>query len=166
MAAKMPVRITASRLLRQPVWFLAFGFGAGLAPIAPGTVGSLVAVPIYLALASAGLPLYGTVLVVLFVAGVWLCDQCEKQLGVRDHSGIVWDEIVGFLITMLGATDSWQTLWLGFGLFRLFDIVKPWPIRQIDRGVHGGLGIMLDDVMAACYALAGLLALRYFDVVA
>jgi phosphatidylglycerophosphatase A len=86
-------------------------------------------------------------------------------MGVVDPSGIVWDEIVGFLITMLGATGSWQTLWSGFLLFRLFDVLKPWPIRQIERSLRGGLGIMLDDAMAACYALAILLILRYVGAV-
>ena len=154
-----PARIPGTAL-REPTVLLASGFGAGLAPIAPGTAGSLVGVLFYAAMAGLPILLYVVVVLVLAVAGVWLCDRAGKRLGVADHPGIVWDEIVGLLITMTGSPWSWQGVALGFVLFRLFDILKPWPIGRIDRQVAGGLGVMLDDVVAGLYALASLQILR------
>jgi len=139
---------------------LASGFGAGLAPIAPGTAGSLVGVAIYLAIAGLPLGVYAGVVVVLALAGVWICDRAARALGVSDHPGIVWDEIVGTLVALAGASNGWLGVTLGFVLFRLFDIFKPWPVSTLDRRVPGGLGVMLDDVMAGLYALACLLILR------
>jgi phosphatidylglycerophosphatase A len=144
------------------VLLLAFGFGSGLAPKAPGTIGTLAAIPLYLLLAK--LPLIGYVLVVLlsFMVGCWLCGEAAKQLGVHDFGGIVWDEFVGYWITMFAAPAGWLWIALGFVLFRLFDIWKPWPIRLADKQVQGGLGIMLDDVLAGIYAWLCLQALAYF----
>ncbi|MDJ0805533.1 MAG: phosphatidylglycerophosphatase A [Gammaproteobacteria bacterium] len=139
--------------LRNPVHLLAFGFGAGRLPVAPGTYGTLVAVPIYLLLEPLPLLSYLITLLVAFVAGIWLCEQTSRDLGVHDHGGIVWDEIVGYLLTMAFAPAGWWWLIIGFMLFRLFDILKPWPIRTIDRQVRGGFGIMLDDLLAGIYAL-------------
>jgi len=147
--------------MRKPVMWLATGFGAGLSPQAPGTVGSLVGVLFYLAMAGLALPVYLSVLLALAVAGVWVCGRAGKILGVSDHPGIVWDEIVGLLITMTATPPGWWGVLLGFALFRLFDILKPWPVAAIDRGVAGGLGVMLDDVMAGLYALACLQILRH-----
>ena len=152
--------IPRSAMGRPEMW-LATGFGAGLSPRAPGTVGSLVGVAIYLALAGLPLAAYLGVVLVLAVAGVILCERAGRILGVADHPGIVWDEIVGMLITLAGTPPSWQGVVLGFALFRLFDIMKPWPVAAIDRRVRGGLGVMLDDVMAALYALAILQILRH-----
>ena len=142
---------------RNPVHFLAFGLGSGAAPYAPGTFGTLAAIPIYLLLML--LPLWAYLVVVVFMAliGIWLCDVTSKDLGVHDHSGIVWDEFVGYLITMIAvpgvaAPAGWLWVVAGFFLFRFFDIVKPWPIRQVDRHVMGGWGIMLDDILAGVYA--------------
>jgi phosphatidylglycerophosphatase A len=146
--------------LRQPAVLLASGFGAGLSPIAPGTAGSLVGVLFYMAMAELPILPYVALTLLLAVVGVWVCDRAGKHLGVSDHPGIVWDEIVGLLITMTGTPWSWQGVVLGFALFRLFDILKPWPIASIDRRVRGGLGVMLDDVMAGLYALACLQILR------
>ena len=142
------------------MWF-ATGFGAGLSPLAPGTVGSLVGVLFYMTMAGLPLAAYLSVVLVLAVFGVWVCDRAGKCLGVTDHPGIVWDEIVGVLITMTATPRSWQGVVLGFALFRLFDIFKPWPVASIDRRVGGGLGVMLDDVMAGLYALACLQILRH-----
>lgn len=136
----------------HPVHFLAFGFGSGLAPFAPGTVGTLAAVPLYLMLEQLSLPLYLLMVAVAFFVGVWICGVSGRELGVHDHGGIVWDEFVGFWITMAAAPSGWGWIVVGFLLFRLFDIWKPWPIRWADRRVSGGLGVMLDDLIAGIYA--------------
>ncbi|MEE9397182.1 MAG: phosphatidylglycerophosphatase A [Methylococcales bacterium] len=153
-------QLSLTDLLKNPVLFLAFGFGSGLAPKAPGTFGTLAAIPIYL-LVSLGNPVvYGIVLVATLVGGVFICDKASEMLGVHDHGGIVWDEIAGFLITMMAVPFSWQAIAIGFVLFRLFDIWKPWPISVIDKHVAGGFGIMLDDVIAGVFALACISALQ------
>jgi phosphatidylglycerophosphatase A len=150
------------QVLHSPVLWLAFGFGSGLSPKAPGTMGTLAAIPLYLLLAK--LPLMGYALVVLvsFIVGCWLCGEAAKRLGVHDFGGIVWDEFVGYWITMFAAPAGWLWIAVGFVLFRVFDIWKPWPIRVADQQVHGGLGIMLDDVLAGIYAGLALQALAYF----
>ena len=144
--------LTARQVFSNPVHFLAYGFGAGLSPKAPGTMGTVVAIPIYLLLLYTGTGGYYAFLAVALVAGVFICGYTAKRIGVDDPKGVVWDEIVGYLITMLGLPPG--VVWLvgGFLLFRLFDIWKPWPIRWIDRNVKGGLGIMADDVVAAVFA--------------
>ena len=136
----------------RPSHFLAFGFGAGAIPVAPGTFGTLAAVPIYFVLAPLPLPIYAVIVSAMLLLGVWLCHVTARDLGVHDHSGIVWDEIVGYLLTMMAAPRGWMWIVTGFVLFRLFDILKPWPIHLADRKVGGGLGIMLDDVIAGVYA--------------
>jgi len=138
--------------LKDPVNFLALGFGSGLSKYAPGTMGTLVAVPLYLLLQPLSLIFYVAVAIVVTLIGIWICDRSAQTLGVHDHPGIVWDEIAGYLITMIAAPTGWQWVVLGFVLFRLFDIWKPWPIKVIDRQVAGGFGIMLDDVVAALFA--------------
>jgi phosphatidylglycerophosphatase A len=141
-----------SQVWRDPVHWLAFGLGAGTVPVAPGTFGTLVAIPVYLLLRGWPLWFYVAVTAVLFCLGVWLCGRTARELGVHDHPGIVWDEIVGLLVTMTGAPAGWTWLAAGFVAFRFFDILKPWPIRWLDRRVEGGIGIMLDDVGAGIYA--------------
>lgn len=141
-------------LLKNPVHFLAFGFGSGLSPVAPGTFGTLAAVPLWFLLQGLDLYSYIAVLVVAFVLGVYLCGASSRDLGVHDHGGIVWDEFVGFWIAMIAVPTSWPWVLAGFVCFRLFDILKPWPIRWLDKKVHGGFGIMIDDVLAGIYALA------------
>ncbi len=153
----MAERIPARRLL-HPVDFLALGFGSGLLPVAPGTAGTVAAIPVYLLLQSLATPYYVAIVVLLALAGIAICGQTANRLGVHDHPGIVWDEIVGYLVTMTFAPPGWLWIALGFVLFRLFDIVKPWPIRWCDRQVGGGLGIMLDDLLAGVLS-AGLLQL-------
>lgn len=154
----------ARTVLRSPVHFFAFGFGSGLSPLAPGTVGTLAAIPLYLLLSGLSLPLYLLLLLIAVAVGVWLCGESAERLGVHDHGGIVWDEFVGFWITMLAAPAGWWWIALGFVLFRVFDIWKPWPIKRIDQQVKGGLGIMLDDVLAGLYALLLLQTIAYFVV--
>ena len=139
-------------VLSDPVHFLAFGFGTGLAPVAPGTVGTLVGVVLDWLLRYWGFAPRLAIVVLMFLAGVWLCGESAKRLAVHDHPGIVWDEIVGYLAAMLVAPGGWQWALAGFVLFRVFDILKPWPIRDVDHRLSGGLGIMLDDVLAAAYA--------------
>ncbi|MBL4827644.1 MAG: phosphatidylglycerophosphatase A [Spongiibacteraceae bacterium] len=145
--------VNAAKILSNPVHCLAFGFGSGLSPIAPGTAGTVVAVPLYLLLAHFSLWIYVAVLVFAFLLGIYLCGKTADDLGVHDHPGIVWDEFVGYWITMLAAPIGWGWMLLGFVLFRVFDIWKPWPISWLDRRVTGGLGIMVDDVLAGFYAL-------------
>ena len=151
-------------LLKNPVHFLSLGFGSGLMPKAPGTFGTLAAIPVYLLMANFSVLIYSIISVVLFLLGIYLCQKTTDELKVHDHSGIVFDEIVGFLITMIAVPLTWQWIVAGFILFRLFDILKPWPISWLDRKVHGGLGIMLDDVLAGVFALASLHALLMFVI--
>lgn len=140
--------------LRNPVHLFAFGFGAGLTPVAPGTAGTLVGAIIYLALSPIPLPYYIAVCALLFVAGVWICDRTSRDLGVHDHGGIVLDEVVGFLVAATALPPAWPWVLAAFVLFRVLDIAKPWPIGWLDRRVRGGLGIMLDDLLAGLAALA------------
>ena len=151
--------------LYNPLHLLAFGFGSGVMPWAPGTFGTLAAVPLYLLLRPLPLWSYLLVLLVGFAAGIWLCERTSRDLGVHDHSGIVWDEIIGFLLTMTLAPPGWLWILLGFVLFRFFDILKPWPIHYIDRQVGGGVGIMLDDQLAALYALLVMLLIARSGVI-
>ena len=137
--------------------FLALGFGSGLLKPGPGTWGTLAAVPIYWLMTVVlilSLDTYLSVVMVCFVFGVFLCGKTAADVGEHDHGAIVWDEIVGFLVTMLAIPPTLINLVLGFALFRLFDIAKPWPISVIDRSVHGGFGIMIDDVIAGFAACA------------
>ncbi len=149
----------------HPVYFLAFGLGSGLSPVAPGTFGTMVGVLLYIPLALLPLTLYAGVTIVLAGIGVWLCGATSKYLGEHDHSGIVWDEIVGFLVTMTAAPPGWGWVLAGFLLFRFFDITKPWPINLADKRVGGGLGIMLDDILAGLCA-AFCLQFAYYSLFA
>ncbi len=148
----------APTVLKDPVHFLAFGFGTGLAPVAPGTFGSLPGLLLAWLTLDLGLIAQLATAAALCVAGVYLCGESARRIGVHDHGGIVWDEICGMYVTLLVVPFSWLDWALAFGVFRFLDIVKPWPIRDLDHRLHGGLGIMLDDLVAALYA-AGLLAL-------
>jgi phosphatidylglycerophosphatase A len=150
----IPLKEISKRVWQDPVYFLAFGFGLGLMPMAPGTWGTLAGIPVYLLIAQ--LPLWGYTLCtfVALVAGIWICDTVSRGLLVHDYGGIVWDEVVGYLLTLFMVPFSVTWMVVGFLLFRLFDIWKPMPIRYIDAHVHGGLGIMLDDVLAAIPAWA------------
>ena len=125
----------------------------GAAAYAPGTWGTLVGIPFYIAMSGLSLLWYLVLCVFMYVIGVWLCGRTAKDFNVHDHPGIVWDEVVGYLVTMIAVPLTWYWVILGFILFRIFDILKPWPIKAIDRGVEGGTGIMLDDVLAGLFAL-------------
>ncbi len=148
-------------LFSHPAHFLSFGFGAGLVPRSPGTAGTLVAFPMYWFLAPRlNDAMFILVLIWAFAFGVWVCDKTGKELGVSDYGGIVWDEIVAFLLVLFFTPEGlvWQIL--AFSLFRFFDIVKPQPIRHFDQTWHGGLGVMFDDILAAGYALLCLAVIK------
>lgn len=145
-------KIDLRHLLANPVHFLAFGFGFGLSPLAPGTLGTLPALPLYWWIQDWPLMEYLLLVLALFLVGVWVCQVTARDLEIKDPSGVVWDEFVGFLVTMTAAPSGWGWILGGFILFRLFDIWKPWPIRVLDRRLSGGLGIMLDDVVAGIFA--------------
>ena len=138
--------------LKNIIHFLALGFGSGLSPKAPGTVGTLVAIPLYFLLSYLSAGHYIFMVLVMGIAGIYICDITAKDFGVEDDPHIVWDEMVGYLLTMFLAPSGWQWILLGFVLFRFFDILKPWPISVCDRVVKGGLGIMVDDILAGAGA--------------
>jgi phosphatidylglycerophosphatase A len=139
----------SKQVFYNPIYFIAFGFGSGLMKIAPGTWGTLAALPLYLLLLNTHWAVYLFFTFLAFLLGVWVCDKVTQDLRVHDYKGIVWDEVVGYLLTMFMAPKGLLWMILGFILFRIFDIWKPQPIRYIDKHVKGGLGIMLDDVLAA-----------------
>ena len=145
-------------LLAHPAHFLALGFGAGLSPKAPGTVGTLVAFPLFWLLLES--PFFWAWVVLFLAIGIWACDVTGKALGVHDHGGIVWDEVAAFLLVLPFAPVSLAGYALAFGLFRLFDIWKPFPIGWLDARVKGGLGVMLDDVLAAGFSIVCLLGVK------
>ena len=147
--------------LRTPAGWFAFGFGSGLARCAPGTMGTLAAVPFALLFTQLPGALHGAVLAALFLAGVWICGAASRALRRHDPGGIVWDEMVGYWLTVALLPPAWGWWLAAFVLFRCFDILKPWPIRQVERSFGGGLGIMLDDVLAALYAMLVLAGLQY-----
>lgn len=155
-------RSTREVALKSPDGWLAFGFGSGLSPVAPGTAGSLVAIPLALPLLL--LPLSAALVLVAaaFVLGVWLCDRVGRRLGVHDHSGIVFDEFVGLWLILILVPPQWAWWLAAFVVFRVFDAAKPWPINWFDRRIHGGLGVMLDDLLAAGFSLAVLKAVQAF----
>lgn len=146
-------KVIPASYLKNPVHFLALGFGSGLMPKAPGTFGTLAAIPVYLLMSELSLWIFIAITAVISVAGIYICDYTSKALGVHDHSGIVIDEIAGYLITMIAVPAEWLWILLGFILFRIFDILKPWPISWLDKKVSGGFGIMIDDVLAGIFAL-------------
>ncbi len=147
----------------NPVHLLAFGFGSGLSPKAPGTLGTAAAIPFWFLLAGLPpmvlLPLLGF----FFLIGIFICGRTSSDLKVHDHGGIVWDEFVGLWVTLAFVGTSWLHLLLGFIAFRFFDIAKPWPIKWLDKRVHGGFGIMIDDLVAGL--MAGLLLKLIFTLV-
>lgn len=150
-----------ARMLLNPVHFLSLGFGSGLSPFAPGTAGTLIAIPLYLLMMELSSGVFLFITLALFLLGIFLCGKTAEALGVHDHGAIVWDEIVGYLTVMLLVPPSLFAIVMGFILFRIFDIWKPWPIRMLDRKVEGGFGIMLDDLVAALYAAVLLHAFLY-----
>jgi phosphatidylglycerophosphatase A len=148
-------------LLSHPAHFVALGFGSGLAAKAPGTFGTIVAIPLFLVLMATPELVHLIVIALLFLAGIPICTSTGKALGVSDHGSIVWDEIVAFMLVLEFTPYSWIWWLAAFALFRLFDIWKPFPIRQFDARLKGGFGVMFDDLLAAIYAIAGLKALQW-----
>lgn len=138
---------------KNPWHFIAFGFGTGAIPIAPGTFGTLITIPIYLYLTTFSLTFYFVFLIAFTVFSIWLCEKVSREIKIDDHQGMCIDEMVGFLVTMFHAPYGFSWIIFGVILFRFFDIVKPWPIRQIDDRMKGGLGMILDDVLAGVYSL-------------
>jgi phosphatidylglycerophosphatase A len=149
----LPEGLLPPGFLRDPVHLLAFGFGSGAMPRAPGTWGSLAAIPIWYTFAWLPQPIYWAIVAVAFIVGVWLCGKTADDLKVHDHGGIVWDEFVGMWIALGLFPENIAGVLLAFVMFRLFDVVKPWPINWLDERLPGGFGIMVDDVVAAVMAL-------------
>lgn len=146
-----------SRLsMRNPWHLLATGFGSGLSPVVPGTMGSLAAIPFWYLMTFLPWQLYSLVVMMSICIGVYLCHRTAKDMGTHDHGSIVWDEFVGMWITLMALpTMDWQWVAAGFVIFRIFDMWKPWPIRWFDRNIHGGMGIMVDDIVAGVISAGG-----------
>lgn len=149
--------------MSHPAHFCALGFGSGLAKKAPGTFGTLAGLPLFWLIADLGAYTQLAIITALFVAGIYFCGKTGKALGVSDHGSIVWDEIVAIMLVLTVTPYHWQWWLVAFVLFRLFDIWKPVPIRQCDAKVKGGLGVMLDDVLAAVYAIISLEILLWLN---
>ena len=161
-----PMPSSRDLALGTPAGFLAFGFGSGLSPQAPGTMGTLAAIPLAIVFKLLPVFVFWPLLLLLFFLGIYLCDVTSKRLGENDPGGIVWDEMVAYWLTVAFVPLDWAWLAAAFLLFRVFDIFKPWPIRQVEKRFGGGLGIMLDDIVAALYAMALLqVAMLYFQSV-
>lgn len=165
------IQPSARQVFTDPVMLAAFGFGSGLSPKAPGTFGTVVGIPFFLVMQGLSLLHFSLLTLVFFAIGCWFCGYAANKLGVHDHGGIVWDEIVGFLIAMLPVyfitpSAEWLTLpailLITFIAFRIFDIIKPPPIKWADKRLPGGFGIMFDDVLAGVYAAAALATVLYF----
>jgi phosphatidylglycerophosphatase A len=148
-------------LLAHPAHFLALGFGSGLPPKAPGTFGTIAGLPLFYLIAGYSIAVQLTIIAGLFIAGVCFCDIAGKALGVSDHGSIVWDEIVAMMLVLTITPNQWPWWLAAFGLFRLFDIWKPFPIRQCDGKLKGGFGVMFDDILAAIYAMISLKGLLW-----
>ena len=167
----MNAPISAGQVFRDPILVLATGFGSGLMPRAPGTAGSVVGVALWLPLATLDMPWQIAAVLLVALLGIPICELAARRLGVHDHPGIVWDEIAGVMVpyamaglaadASIGAGEPVLIL-AGFLLFRLSDILKPWPIGWLDRHVRGGLGIMSDDLLAGAISGVGLIALQRF----
>lgn len=143
---------------------IATGFGVGYIKYAPGTFGTLVAIPCYLLIRNLTINNYLLLIIVGFLIGILICECAAKDFGIHDYKAIVWDEIIGYLITMTAIPNSYIWIINGFIIFRIFDIFKPWPISYVDQCIKGGLGIMLDDCLAACYAWIVLKSIQFFII--
>lgn len=142
--------------LWHPIHFLSLGFGSGLMPKAPGTFGSLAAIPLIILMAKLDITAYVMITLAASIIGVWLCDFTAYKLKVHDHGAIVWDEIAGMMVAFIAIPLTWDTLLIGFVMFRFFDIAKPWIIGVMDKRLKGGVGIMADDLVAGGFACIGL----------
>ncbi len=150
-------------MAQHPKFWFTFGFGTGLLPFAPGTWGTLPGIPIYFLLQFLSPVSYFSVVLFLTIIGFWFCDIGCKALGVYDHKAIVWDEIVGYLFTMFMVPLSWKWIVVGFVLFRIFDILKPWPISWLEKHFKSGIGVMLDDVAAGIFAFICMYIILFFS---
>lgn len=148
-------------LLSHPAHFCALGFGSGLAKKAPGTFGTLMGLPLFWLIADLEFYSQLAMIAALFLIGIYFCEKTGKALGVADHGSIVWDEIIAIMLVLTVTPYQWQWWLTAFLLFRLFDIWKPAPIRQCDARIKGGLGVMLDDLLAAVYAMISLGGLQW-----
>jgi len=150
-------------LFRHPAHLIAFGFGTGLAPKAPGTAGTLLRLPLFWVLTALtpDLSMRLALLAAAFLLGIWVCARTGRALGVADHGGIVWDEIVAYALVLLFTPAGGLWIVLAFALFRLFDILKPWPIRFFDTRLKNGFGVMFDDLLAAGYAILALKGMEW-----
>jgi phosphatidylglycerophosphatase A len=148
-------------LIARPAHFLALGCGSGLAPKAPGTIGTIVGLPLFYLIANYTIYLQIMIITVFFIMGIYYCDVAGKALGVSDHGSIVWDEIVAMMLVLTITPNQWHWWLVAFALFRLFDIWKPFPIRQCDVKLKGGFGVMFDDLLAAIYAMISLKGLLW-----
>lgn len=148
-------------LLGHPAHFLALGFGSGLPPKAPGTFGTIAGLPLFYLIAGYSLNIQLAIIAGLFIIGIYFCEVAGKALGVSDHGSIVWDEIVAMMLVLTITPNQWRWWLIAFGLFRLFDIWKPFPIRQCDAKLKGGFGVMFDDILAAVYAMISLKGLLW-----
>jgi phosphatidylglycerophosphatase A len=146
---------------RNPLHFIAFGFGTGAIPFAPGTFGTLIAIPFYLLMQPLSPLLYFAITLFIIIASIWICNKATTDIHIDDHQGMCLDEIVGFIVTMFMVPHGWGWILAGFILFRLFDIWKPWPIRLADRLIHGGFGMILDDVLAGIFSCITLHIIAY-----
>ena len=148
-----PAQPLPEKIWQDPLYFFTFGFGSGAIPFAPGTFGTLMAIPFYLILQP--LPLFAyLIFVILFIVfSSWASDKVSREIHIHDHPGMCIDEFAGFFVTMINAPLGWKWILLGFILFRLFDIWKPWPIRYVDKNIHGGFGMILDDVIAGIFSM-------------
>ncbi len=157
--------LLSDRVWQNPIYFIAFGFGSGLSRFAPGTFGTVAAIPVYWYFSLFSWPVYSLLTCMAFILGVFVCERVTQDLGEHDYPGIVWDEVVGYLLTMMMVPRGLSSVIWGFILFRIFDIWKPFPIRWVDQRVQGGFGVMLDDVLAAIPAWLALQLLVYFRVI-
>lgn len=153
-AKSKPIPPVPAAVWQDPVYFFAFGFGSGAFPFAPGTCGTLAAIPFYLALNSLPLTYYLLIISLVIIGGILACEKISRATHTHDHPGMCIDEFGGFFVAMAGAPHGIGWVILGFSLFRFFDIIKPWPINLIDERVNGGLGMMLDDIAAGLYSAA------------
>ncbi|PPC88694.1 MAG: phosphatidylglycerophosphatase A [Methylotenera sp.] len=152
-------------LVAHPAHFFALGFGSGLVPKAPGTFGTLIGLPLFWLMLDLTFATQLTIILSLFLLGIYCCDKTGKALGVSDHGGIVWDEIVAIMLVLTFTPNQWIWWLFAFVLFRLFDIWKPYPIRQFDAKLKNGFGVMFDDLLAAIYAIVSLKILLWTNFI-
>lgn len=158
-----PIPPLPPQVWRNPWYFIAFGLGSGAAPMAPGTFGTLMAIPFYLLLRELSLTRYVIFVILFSLFCVWLCDKISRDIHEHDHPGMCIDEFAGFFVAMIGAPHGWTWILLGFILFRLFDVWKPWPICWLDKNIHGGFGMVIDDVVAGLYSMLIILFIGYLS---